>query len=84
LTDKNLLPVTRLNFGRTPAGSNGRYTLGKFQCTGRAVVQGKPTSCLQLFQIGHELNGFYMVQGDKRIETVYCDFTQSPEGRTNT
>ena len=37
LTDKSLLPVTRLSYGRIIPGASGKYTLGKFECSGRVT-----------------------------------------------
>ncbi|KAI9557768.1 C1q and tumor necrosis factor-related protein-like protein 3 isoform b [Daphnia sinensis] len=37
-----------------------------------------PTSCADLSAIGHTLNGLYSVIGNKSVESVYCDFTNSP------
>ncbi|EFX61590.1 hypothetical protein DAPPUDRAFT_18957, partial [Daphnia pulex] len=35
ITDKTILPITRLNFGRTQLEtSSGVHTLGRFECTG--------------------------------------------------
>ena len=80
ITDKNVLPVTRLNFGRTQlATSSGIYTLGRLVCTGSVALIGLPTSCEDLWLIGHTLNGFYSIIGAKMIESVYCDFTQLPD-----
>jgi hypothetical protein len=79
ITDKNVLPVTRLNFGRTQlATSSGVHTLGRLVCSGSVAVIGFPTSCEDLWLIGHTLNGFYSIKGEKMIESVYCDFTQLP------
>ena len=79
ITDKNVLPITRLNFGRTLLEtSSGIHTLGRFECTGSVALNGFPTSCEDLWLIGHTLNGFYSVKGNKMIESVYCDFTQLP------
>jgi hypothetical protein len=77
VTDKNVLPVTRLNFGRTQLEtSSGIHTLGRFECTGTVAITGLPTSCRDLWLIGHTLNGFYSIEGVKMLETVYCDFTK--------
>ena len=77
ITDKNILPVTRLNFGRTQlATSSGVHTLGRLVCSGSAAVNGFPTSCEDLWLIGHTLNGFYSIKGTKMMESVYCDFTK--------
>ena len=46
---------------------------------GSAVaINGLPSSCGDLKLIGHTLNGFYSIKGEKMIESVYCDFTQLP------
>jgi hypothetical protein len=77
--DKNILPVTRLNFGRTQlTTSSGVHTLGRFVCSGSVALNGFPTSCEDLWLIGHTLNGFYSIKGEKLFESVYCDFTQLP------
>jgi hypothetical protein len=79
ITDKNILPVTRLNFGRTQlATSSGVHTLGRLVCSGSVAVNEFPKSCEDLWFIGHTLNGFYSVKGEKMIESIYCDFTQLP------
>jgi len=79
ITSKDALPVTKLNFGRTLATSSyGIHTLGKLECSGRATVDRMPESCDDLWKIGHTLNGFYDVRGDKEVRSVYCDFTKLP------
>jgi hypothetical protein len=79
MTDKNVLPVTRLNFGRTQlATSSGVHTLGRFECSGSVALTGLPTSCEDLWLIGHTLNGFYSIKGTQMMESVYCDFTKFP------
>ena len=80
VTDKNVLPVTRLNFGRTQLEtSSGIHTLGRFECSGTVSINGLPTSCRDLWLIGHTLNGFYFIKGAKMMESVYCDFTKLPD-----
>ncbi|XP_046448520.1 uncharacterized protein LOC124197226 isoform X1 [Daphnia pulex] len=79
ITDKNLLPITRLNFGRTVLeNSSGMHTLGRFECTGQVAVQGMPSSCQDLWLIGHTLSGLYSVMGAAIVENVYCNFTKLP------
>ncbi|KAI9559378.1 neurexin IV [Daphnia sinensis] len=79
ITDKKILPVTRLNFGRTQFEiSSGVHTLGRFECSGRADVAQVPTSCEDLWHIGHTLNGFYSVMGPAMMEKVFCNFTKLP------
>jgi hypothetical protein len=79
ITDKNVLPITRLNFGRTQLEtSSGIHTLGQFECTGTEALTRMPTSCQDLWLIGHTLNGFFSVMGSKTMESVYCDFTKIP------
>ncbi|KAI9563595.1 Contactin-associated protein-like 2 precursor [Daphnia sinensis] len=75
IIDKNILPVKRLNFGRTHTGS-GQHTLGRFECSGKKVVDGKPTSCADLRILGNTLSGFYLVKGINSVENVDCDFTK--------
>lgn len=74
VTKKASLPITQLNFGQI---STGVHTLGRFECSGDAIVTGFPTSCEDLLKIGHSVSGFYSVMGTKMVETVYCDFTKS-------
>jgi len=57
------------------AGSSGRYTLGKMECSGRSSFTGKPAGCQNLYEIGHVLNGFYPVKTTGKVEMVYCDFS---------
>nr|CAH0110895.1 unnamed protein product [Daphnia galeata] len=79
ITKKEDLPISRLNFGRTaPEASSGVHTLGKLKCSGQRVVNGMPTSCTELWQIGHVLSGLYLIRGVSQVETVYCDFSQLP------
>ncbi len=78
ITNKNVLPVTRLNFGRTQLEtSSGVHTLGRLVCT--VTFSGLPKSCEDLWFIGHTLNGFYSVMGSAKMESVYCDFTKLPD-----
>jgi hypothetical protein len=79
ITDKNVLPITRLNFGRTQLEtSSGVHTLGRFECTGQVAVSGMPSSCQDLWSTGHILSGLYSVVGTSMVESVYCDFTKLP------
>jgi hypothetical protein len=79
ITDKSVLPITRLNFGRTQLeSSSGVHTLGRFECTGQVAVNGMPRSCGDLWRIGHTLSGLYSIMGPKMVESVYCDFTKLP------
>ena len=49
---------------------------------------GMPTSCKDLYILGHQLNGFYLIkafqpkQGTK-IETIFCDFTNATRFNLN-
>ena len=72
ITEKTLLPVTQLFFGR--AFTTGRPTLGRFICSGKPSVNGIPKSCVDLLRIGHTLTGLYSVAGKGRVESVYCNF----------
>ena len=79
INDKEILPITRLNFGRTQQSySSGVHTLGRFECTGQVAVTGMPTSCADLWRIGHTLSGLYSVKGVQMVESVYCDFSKIP------
>ena len=80
VTDKNVLPITQLHFGRTQPPSYSVHTLGRLVCAGSVALNGFPTSCVDLWLIGHTLKGFYSsIQGVKMMEAVYCDFTQLPD-----
>ncbi|XP_046461360.1 uncharacterized protein LOC124207781 isoform X2 [Daphnia pulex] len=74
ITLKNVLPVTKLNFGRT-IHNGGSHTLGKLICSGKSISPVYPRSCADLWRIGYTLNGLYPIQGDKHVEFVHCDFT---------
>lgn len=79
ITDKSVLPITRLNFGRTILEySSGVHTLGRFECSGQVVVEGMASSCEDLWRIGHTLSGLYSVMGVAKVENIYCDFTKLP------
>ena len=58
--------------------SSGVHTLGRFECGGQVAVEGFPSSCEDLWRIGHTLSGLYSVMGDEMVESVYCDFTKLP------
>ena len=83
IADKNLLPITRLNFGRiTKSGLQSSFTLGPFECSGSHHSLNSniiPTNCTDLFFLGHIRNGFYLVgKGDLSgsTSTIYCDFSR--------
>ena len=81
ITEKNLLPITQLNFGRTQlSSSSGAHTLGRFICSGQFILDEAPTSCADLSLIGNTLRGFYSVKGKTtlQVETVYCNFMKAP------
>ena len=82
ITRKKLLPITRLNFGRTllaNANSSGTHTLGRLECDGRlATVKGVPSSCADLWRNGLTVSGLYSIKGLRQIEKVYCDFSKMP------
>ncbi|EFX82669.1 C1q and tumor necrosis factor-related protein-like protein 2 [Daphnia pulex] len=42
--------------------------------TTRTAFSKMPTSCADLEQMGQRINGFFLVKGSKRMETVYCNF----------
>ncbi|KZS09272.1 C1q and tumor necrosis factor-related protein 3-like protein [Daphnia magna] len=42
------------------------------------VIDQMPTSCADLSEIGHTLSGLYSVMGNRSVESVYCNFTNSP------
>lgn len=76
---KEILPVTRLNFGRAQLDtSSGVHTLGRFECSGQVSESGMTSSCQDLWRKGHTLSGLYSIMGMAMIETVYCDFAKLP------
>ena len=77
MTDKIVLPVSRLHFGGTQNAA-AVHTLGRFECSGQVTVSGMPRSCLDLWRIGHILSGLYSVMGTRMVESVYCDLTKIP------
>lgn len=77
---KELLPVTRLNYGRTLLeSSSGQHKLGRLLCSGRTQVTTMPTSCRDLWLVGHASSGIYSVKGATQVESVYCDFAKLPD-----
>ncbi|XP_032780852.2 uncharacterized protein LOC116919081 [Daphnia magna] len=79
ITRKDILPISRLNFGRTQLqSSSGVHTLGPFECSGQTAIAGMPSSCEDLWRVGHSLSGLYSVIGNAMVESVYCDFTKLP------
>jgi hypothetical protein len=79
VTEKSLLPITQLNFGGITTGANGKFILGKLECTGRTTVPTIPSNCRDLFVKGNQISGLYLVIKEDEVYTVYCDFTQDPE-----
>lgn len=76
ITLKAILPVTQLNFGKT-SYNGGSHTLGKLQCAGKSSADlTMPTSCLDLWRIGHVLQGLYPVRNGKKVALVHCDFSR--------
>jgi hypothetical protein len=74
------LPISRLNFGRTPLeSSSGVHTLGRYECMGQVAIAEMPTSCKDLWLIGHSLSGLYFVMEGELVKNVYCDFTKLPD-----
>ncbi|KZS16599.1 Uncharacterized protein APZ42_017164 [Daphnia magna] len=43
--------------------------------TSPSTIGRMPRTCADLRLIGHLKSGFYSVMGNKRLESVYCDFT---------
>ena len=77
------LPVTALLFSSIEEYSYVSYTVGKLKCNGRAEVSKVPESCSDLWAIGHNLNGIYLVKKSGALQSVFCDFSKLPgeEGR---
>jgi hypothetical protein len=40
------------------------------------AIVGMPTSCEDLWRIGHSLSGLYLVLEGEIVKNVYCDFTK--------
>jgi hypothetical protein len=43
------------------------------------LINGMPSSCVDLRLIGHIWSGLYSVMGVNMVETVYCDFSKAIE-----
>ncbi len=43
------------------------------------LINGMPSSCVDLRLIGHIWSGLYSVMGVNMVETVYCDFSKGIE-----
>ena len=77
VNDKEKLPITRLNYqGIRQSNPSANFTLGRFSCKGEEKFDQKPSSCKDLRSIGHTLNGFYSVKGEKSVDMVFCNFTK--------
>lgn len=63
-------PIIGRSVAADAANYDGNAQLSSFE--------GMPTSCQDLSQLGHALNGFYTVKGPNGILTVYCDFRKTP------
>ena len=74
---KQDLPLTRLNFGGTSKGS-AQLTVGRFECNGKVNVVGMPASCEDLWKIGNTMSGLYSIVGNKKVQSVYCNFNKRP------
>jgi hypothetical protein len=42
------------------------------------AINGLPSSCADLREIGHIWSGIFSVMGLAKMESVYCDFTKLP------
>jgi hypothetical protein len=94
ITSKNILPITRLNFGGTQSpSSSGIHTLGNLTCSGYSrqpepstwpstkpaeTTTPMPKSCGDLKKMGYTLSGFFSIKGHKMMASVYCDFSKLP------
>ncbi len=82
IIEKDALPIQQLKFGKHPTFDPdydyGKFTLGKLECSGRTKVTGMPTSCRDLYRIGHLFNDFYSIKKNGKMVTVFCDFSLSP------
>lgn len=93
ISDKDLLPVTRLHFGRTAIPRTLiKFTLGRLNCKGQNSLSSGdglissndelPTNCDQLRSLGHRLPGFYSVKDGDQIKTVFCRAASLSYGNT--
>jgi hypothetical protein len=41
-----------------------------------------PKSCEDLYEMGHTINGFFLVKGKKMIELLYCNLFSNKKGTT--
>ncbi|KZS16600.1 Uncharacterized protein APZ42_017143 [Daphnia magna] len=58
----------------------GNMTALTTNTTTSTTIRRMPMSCADLRLMGHSNNGFYFVMGNKRLESVYCDFTTKTQG----
>jgi hypothetical protein len=72
------LPIIALQFGPIEESSYISYTVGKLKCSGQAEVTKVPESCSDLWAIGHNLNGIYLVRKSGALQSVFCDFSKLP------
>ena len=49
----------------------------------RALATLPPTNCVDLAQLGNQISGFYIVIGDQKTATVYCDFSLASNDPSN-
>jgi hypothetical protein len=72
------LPVMAVHLGSIEEPSNVSYELGKLKCSGHAEVNKVPESCSDLWAIGHNWNGIYLVKKSGALQSVFCDFSKLP------
>ena len=81
LTDRNQLPVTKLNFGNTDTeGQDARFQLGPLFCSGEEPLPLEMDSCDSLWRSTATGPGYQMIKGkdDTYPKVVYCDMDKLP------
>ena len=50
----------------------------KNQINRASSIDGLPSSCADLWTLGHSRSGIYLVKTEASIDAVYCDMTKNP------
>ena len=81
LTDKDQLPVTKLNFGNFyEEGQAAKFHLGPLYCSGEKVLPLEMDSCESLWLAGTTKPGYQIIKtkSDSFPKVVYCDMNKLP------
>jgi len=89
LTNKDQLPVMKLNFAGTHGSRNraAKFELGPLYCTGKSTAKSRkyfsssPTSCHDLLLRRLTQTGYYLVKDrqEKFPKLVFCDMSKQPD-----